>query len=272
MKLPLALLAVILIPAAGHAGRPYQGSELRPGDWYPVAPPSTAESPHGVPRAPHDYGYRARWRGYADQGLPDPDPYAGLYRKQPSAAPSSSYWEDPERSRWEENRWEGSGPYSYDESPFYDYDPVPGERPEQGRRGTWERQVPAGWSAGPAGAYVGTGYGYDMPAPNGYAAGTPIFGDLPYEPASEYRFRGDPAGAGVSPAAPVWHEGYRFRPLTAQEREKMRAGDRWRPPRRGRPPEPEPGTEWPGGGLPAEEAFGYEPDNNWFRRFYGERP
>lgn len=84
--------------------------------------------------------------------------------------------------------------------------------------------------------------------------------------ANGYRFRGDdPAGFGRWGAAP-YRKGYRFRPLTEQERRRLGSGTRWRPrePEHAgeRPRRPDP--------LPDREAYGYRSEN-WFNRYYGGR-
>ena len=83
-----------------------------------------------------------------------------------------------------------------------------------------------------------------------------------------YRFRGDDRLG-----TPVWgeesrHGGYRFRPLTEQERERQFSGSPWRPPK---PARREPLDRRESPGIPKEEAYGYHPDG-WFQRYYGERP
>ena len=82
-----------------------------------------------------------------------------------------------------------------------------------------------------------------------------------------FRFRGDKEVSEgrwrESPSAP----GFRFRPLSPEERERSAGSDGWRPIRREDRGPAGHGEVEPRGA----EAFGYQSDS-WFRRYYGERP
>jgi hypothetical protein len=101
---------------------------------------------------------------------------------------------------------------------------------------------------------------------DGYRERSVMPGELPPAARQGYRFRGDAPGFGGWGAA-SWQDGYRFRPLTEQERQQRDDMTGWLP--RGlerggdRPRRP--------GSFPADEAYGYQSDT-WFRRYYGERP
>lgn len=85
----------------------------------------------------------------------------------------------------------------------------------------------------------------------------------------EYRFRGDDRFGGPAEGTPHGG-GWRFRPLTEQELAQPSADQQWRPARPAN--RSQPGGQPQDAGVAHEpEAFGYEPDN-WFRRYYGERP
>jgi hypothetical protein len=97
------------------------------------------------------------------------------------------------------------------------------------------------------------------------AAYTP--GGLPRSALRGYRFRGDDSTAYGNRGPAPWQNGFRFRPLTAQEQARRQSETGWRPldpPRsRGRPPRSR--------GFPEEEAYGFQSDD-WFRRNYGDNP
>jgi hypothetical protein len=85
-----------------------------------------------------------------------------------------------------------------------------------------------------------------------------------------YRFRGDAPVNTRRGGEVSWHGGYRFRPLTEQERQRQRQGSdtTWRPSRRPGGENTSPGVP---AGAPVREVYGYEPDR-WFQHHYGERP
>ena len=82
-----------------------------------------------------------------------------------------------------------------------------------------------------------------------------------------YRFRGDGraafAGWGAMPRQP----GYRFRPLTEQERLRMGSGAGWRP----YAPEQTGVRPYAVDSPPSDEAYGFWPDG-WLRRYQDGRP
>lgn len=82
-------------------------------------------------------------------------------------------------------------------------------------------------------------------------------------PANGFGFRDNGLGGPEGWGAPPWRQGYRFRPLTEQERKRMDNRTGWRP------RVANPGWERFRGAdpMPAEEAFGYQPDS-WFQRYY----
>jgi hypothetical protein len=112
------------------------------------------------------------------------------------------------------------------------------------------------------------------PTPGSYEAspGWPgtldgVAGPTPYGPdgTAEYRFRNgdrfrsDPGGAAT------WHRGYRFRPLTEQERGRGIARPGWRPLQA----DPQPPAQGPPPSLPElQDAYGYREDG-WFGRYFG---
>ena len=81
--------------------------------------------------------------------------------------------------------------------------------------------------------------------------------------ANGFGFRDDGPGGFEGWGAPPWRQGYRFRPLTEQERKRMDNRVGWRP------RVANPGWEQFRGAdpMPAEGAFGYKPDS-WFQRYY----
>lgn len=91
--------------------------------------------------------------------------------------------------------------------------------------------------------------------------------ELPPQGRSAYRFRGDEALGGRAWGGVPERDGYRFRPLSDLERDRIQRESQWwsgpaiEPRGRAQPRDP---------GL-GDDAFGYEP-NNWFRRHYGDRP
>lgn len=102
---------------------------------------------------------------------------------------------------------------------------------------------------------------------DGYAGGWISGRELPPAAVRGYRFRGDSPDGDGSGIASDWRGGYRFRPLSEPERKRLGAVRGWRPRERERSGNP-PGRPAP---LPIDEAYGYESDN-WFRRYYRERP
>ncbi|MEA3276325.1 MAG: hypothetical protein U9Q81_13750 [Pseudomonadota bacterium] len=144
------------------------------------------------------------------------------------------------------------------------YQPPPiGSRLNQSPGGAYP---PPAWSPDDATMYGPYGYpGIDAPperAERGYSD-RPALGGLPPAVPRGYRFRGDSGSGGAG----SWRGGYRFRPLTEQEQQRMRSDDGWRPSSIGRPVDRQPRPR----AFPAQEAYGYQPDS-WFRRYYGERP
>lgn len=89
---------------------------------------------------------------------------------------------------------------------------------------------------------------------------------LPSDGRRGYRFRGDDRGLGATRGDVSWGGGYRFRPLTDQERARM--GGVWRPSDSASSgPERSRGSN----GVPVEETYGYRPDG-WFQRYYRGGP
>lgn len=92
-------------------------------------------------------------------------------------------------------------------------------------------------------------------------------GGLPRSALRGYRFRGDEDDENGNRGSAPWGGGFRFRPLTEKERARRQQETGWRPldPARtgGRPRRPS--------RFPEEEAYGYQSDD-WFRRYYGDRP
>ncbi len=85
-----------------------------------------------------------------------------------------------------------------------------------------------------------------------------------------YHFRGDDLAGGETWRAERQDGEYRFRPLTEQERERVRPHGVWRvasPTRNRARTDPIHRLDR----IPIEEAYGYQPDN-WFQRYYGDRP
>lgn len=155
---------------------------------------------------------------------------------------SDPYGDDPSMSRGSESRYgrtRGGGYQSY---------PGAGEEMPYGRNGTPRFDGPRDGA-------------------NGYAGGWGSGGGLPPAAARGYRFRGDgPVGDGAW-SAPGRRDGYRFRPLTEQERERRDNVGGWRPRELERSGERPGRRDLP----PAEEAYGYESDN-WFSRYYRRQP
>lgn len=124
---------------------------------------------------------------------------------------------------------------------------------------------------GAAGGYGSPNGDPDYPSGRGgggrYASPPPTSGRLPLAPPAEYRFRGGeilrPDGEGFISSEAT----YRFRPLTEQERERVQSDSGWRPPNLDRPSGQGEGL----GVTPADEAYGDRSDD-WFRRYYGDRP
>lgn len=102
------------------------------------------------------------------------------------------------------------------------------------------------------------------PRPSGYRPPAVGFQERAPAPSPAYRFRGEEQ---LGPAGVPWRGGYHFRPLSEQELERGGYAGGWR----SVAPDPVSVEERPPPGLPADEAFGYEPES-WFRRYYGDRP
>jgi hypothetical protein len=227
-------------------------------------PAKAREAPYWYPAPAEDaYGAGAS-TGFVDS-------YGTRYLPLDSMAPSATggdWWVDPytgERplgaavDAYAPARISGPGLYeafAREPQPFRQ-PPAPPAAGWPGQGEPWERSLEA--------------YSYPQtkgPKYPGQVQGPPRRDLSPFEPA-EYRFRGDDR-FGDSWGAP-YREGWRFRPLTEQERDRARPNDPWRPVRpatRGEIPSVGRFGEGPAG---AQEAFGYEPDN-WFHRYYGERP
>jgi len=101
----------------------------------------------------------------------------------------------------------------------------------------------------------------------GYSDPVGLQGPLQSAPAPGYRFRGDTSDGFRGQADAPWRSGYRFRPLSEQERQRMDLGTGWRP----RSPGPVRERLRRDDPPPAEEAYGYRPDG-WFSRYYGVQP
>lgn len=97
-------------------------------------------------------------------------------------------------------------------------------------------------------------------------AGRPPW-ELPPHGGAEYRFRGDESAGTPTWALAPGRDGYRFRPLTDVERDRIRGESQWWS---GPAIDPQ-GRSEPRGPTSGDRALGYEPDN-WFGRHYGDRP
>jgi hypothetical protein len=216
--------------AGGHGGvdeNRYAGSDDHP------------SAPGGWGRNRGDY-YRDKWRDHwqqEDGGGPQ-RPDSSLVWPEPwSSAPAS-------RDR---NQGQGSGDNWY-----------PSRAPDPFEQDRYEFPKARSESAEPYG-YDRRGSGPDAESRRRWPDAPPRPGAWPSDRAS-YRYRGDGDGAN-------WWRGYRFRPLSDSELQRMRP-EQVPPPRwgsAGAAPPPR------GQGDRGHEVFGYEPDG-WFRRYYGEQP
>lgn len=229
MKSPVLLFAVSLLSLLSVAGSALsdRGSER---EAYPyLFEPYSDQLSRRTPYA--DYGDWSTGLGGADrlhEPRKAPRGDSDPYRTDPHLAPGGDPYVDPVPGGY------GGYPLPYDQAPY------------------------GGDRVGPhdAAAVRGSRYPDQPDVRRGFS---------PTE-AQGYRFRGDdPAGFGRWGAAPHMN-GYRFRPLTEQERRRTGSGNRWRPREpahageRPRPPDP----------LPDREAYGYRSEN-WFNRYYGGR-
>lgn len=272
MNPPLLLLTLLSLPAVLVSPALAGGREAP--DWYPA--PAQDPYARGADGFVDSYGAR----------------YLPLDAMSPSAT-GGDWWVDPDRGeRPPETGFDAYAPPPVGGPGFYDaYAPPavggPGlydayAPPPIGGPGLYdafarepeplpERYAPpaAGWPGQPPSPLPYPDRDGAGPLYPGYAPG-PLPRDLsPFGPA-EYRFRGDERfgdGRGAEPHPGGW----RFRPLTEQERDRARPGDPWRPVRREARGEMRGGRHAGERPQPLPEAFGYEPDN-WFRRYYGERP
>jgi len=100
----------------------------------------------------------------------------------------------------------------------------------------------------------------------------PAYGAPPRSAQPQYRFRGDQYIGGETWSGESWEGAYRFRPLTEQERKRLRRDPAWRPSGFSYvPPDLRSGWSETEGNDPRGETYGYQPDS-WFQRYYGERP
>jgi len=196
------------------------------------------------------------------------------------AYPMHSYVGDPSYgspyvSRGDQPAGFGAGDSAYPPSGVRDYnDPGGGDGYGASALDPYSGQAPASvYGSYPASEaetpYDRSGtprFGGRTDGTDGYSRQRNYGGELPPSAARGYRFRGDAPGDGASGASD-WRGGYRFRPLTAQERKKTHGVSGWRP------REDERLGERPRqlDSLPVDEAYGYESDN-WFRRYYRGRP
>lgn len=91
-------------------------------------------------------------------------------------------------------------------------------------------------------------------------------GSLLRDDVGRYRFRGDEQFGADPRIGDLRHGGYRFRPLTEQERGRTAERPGWRPTERtNAPPKPALSRR----SIPEREAYGYQPDG-WFERYFGE--
>ena len=196
--------------------------------------PADSYSDDPVYGSPYDpYGGRSSGFGAGDMAYP-----SGGF----SDRISDPYGDDPSVSWGSESRYgraQGGGYHSY---------PGVGEGAPYGRNGAPRFDGPGG----------GT---------NGYAGGWGSKGGLPPAAVRGYRFRGDGFVDDGAWSAPGRRNGYRFRPLTEQERERRDSVGGWRPRELERSGERPVRRDPP----PAEEAYGFESDN-WFSRYYRRRP
>ncbi len=196
-----------------------------------------------IAEARQDTAYGSAVSGYLyqdDVGVPAP--YEVPYGRPDGYGRSSGYFDDRIGGGLE-----SQGPVGYRDLP------PRGDYPEYG--------MP--WDEGPAVFPHSRRAGEDIaahPRPSGYRP--PAVGYQERAPA--YRFRGEEQ---LGPVGVPWRGGYHFRPLTEQELERGGYAGGWR----SAAPGPASVEERPPLGLPADEAFGYEPES-WFRRYYGDRP
>lgn len=140
-----------------------------------------------------------------------------------------------------------------------------GAEPYQSAPGAWREPAAQPYSPSYRDPIGGGARDYREAGPYS-GAGRPAW-ELPPQGRSQYRFRGDEALGGPAWAFGPERDGYRFRPLTDLERDRIRGESQWwsgaaiDPRGRSQPRDPRVG----------DGAFGYEPDN-WFGRHYGDRP
>lgn len=201
--------------------------------------------------------------------------YSGAYASPVDSYASEPSYGSPYVSRGDQPAGFGAGDSAYPPSGGRDYndpgwgDPygAPALDPYSGQSATsGYPSYPVPEAETPYGRDGTRRFGGRTNGVGGYARQWGSGGELPPSAARGYRFRGDASGDGA-PGASNWRGGYRFRPLTAQERERTDGGSGWRPREHEssgeRPGKPDP--------LPVDEAYGYESDN-WFRRYYRGRP
>lgn len=256
MKLPVLLLTSLLVSAALGSGAAL--AEGAGGSVWNAAPVADAYGSNPGGGFVDSYG----------------DHYLPLDRIPPSADVYGSYW-DPGAPPAQFDEFSYSGDYGAPRGP----DPIgsypSGAGPEAVLPGFGAYQggpysAPGGYL--PQGdsdlrAFIQQSYGIELPPRT--VNGSPAHGDLSPGRRPAYRFRGDDRlGNGVRGGAEVG--GWQFRPLTEQERSRTQSSDQWRPARAVPRPQARPRSD-NHELAPRNEAFGYEPDN-WFRRYYGDRP
>jgi len=92
--------------------------------------------------------------------------------------------------------------------------------------------------------------------------------NTPSSPRLEYSFRGDDSEERLERGGLSGRDGFRFRPLSEEEQERVGAGYRgWGAPLPGDSPRMRGGAY----DVRAEDAYGYQPDA-WYRRDYNDRP
>ncbi|MCG6860441.1 MAG: hypothetical protein LJE70_04050 [Chromatiaceae bacterium] len=100
------------------------------------------------------------------------------------------------------------------------------------------------------------------PAPYGYSDHSAFPGERATAAPGGYGVRGDRRVGYAGWGTPPWQQGYRFRPLTEQERGRMDTGTGWRP----KVLDPVAQRLRGSGPVPAEDTFGYQPDS-WTQRY-----
>jgi len=203
-----------------------------------------SDLPAGLERSEHLYG---------NSDLNVPRSFNG-YSDFDYGAPSRTPTEDSASTRRDGRLWVPAPPLpSEDREPgFYDADPYQPERSEHGVPGLYEQFRPRS-------SYSGSNWAGRESIPG---SGTRHEGVVRQD---HYRFRGDDESSQDSGDGVIWRGGYRFRPLTAQERERGGARPGWRPIEDARNLQQQ-APRLPTAGK--DESYGYQADD-WFGRHFG---